>query len=128
MPPRFIQAGNEINLALLDIEFDVFEQYKTEEDRIQARRDVHERVRQKYGLATAREAVRCREISALVANRPLMVHLFDYDELKAMCMLRVKPALVDLFIAAKRRASSFGLPDILGLALRAKERHDCGWD
>ncbi len=128
MPPRCIQAGNEISLALLDIEFDVFEQYKTKEDRIQARRDVHEHVRQKYGLASAREAVRCREISALVANRPAMIHLFDYDELKAMVMLRVKPTLVDQFIAAKRRASSFGLPDILGLALHAKERHDWGWD
>jgi hypothetical protein len=128
VPPRFIEAGNEISLALLDIEFDVFEQYKTKEDRIDASRAVHERVRQKYGLASAREAVRCREISALVANRPLMMHLFDYDELKAMCMLRVKPALVDQFVAAKRRTSSFGLPDILGLALRAKERHDWGWD
>ncbi|SAK86626.1 hypothetical protein AWB77_04631 [Caballeronia fortuita] len=128
MPPRFIEAGNEISLALLDIEFDVFEQYKTNEDRIQARRDVHEHVRQKYGLASAREAVRCREISALVANRPAMIHLFDYDELEAMVMLRVKPTLVDQFIAAKRRASSFGLPDILGLALHAKERHDWRWD
>ncbi|SAL52387.1 hypothetical protein AWB70_04338 [Caballeronia cordobensis] len=128
MPPRFIEAGNEISLALLDIEFDVFEKYKTDEGRIQARRDVHERVRQKYGLASTREAVRCREISALVANRPLMMHLFDYDELKAIVMLRAKPTLVDQFIAAKRKMASFGLPDILGLALRAKERHDWGWD
>ncbi|WP_053572816.1 hypothetical protein [Caballeronia cordobensis] len=112
----------------MDIEFDVFGQYKTNEDRVEARRAVHERVRQKYGLASAREAVRCREISALVANRPAMMHLFDYDELKAMVMLRAKPTLVDHFIAAKRRMASFGLPDILGLALRAKERHDWGWD
>jgi hypothetical protein len=41
VPPRFIEAGNEISLALLDIEFDVFEQYKTKEDRIDARRAVH---------------------------------------------------------------------------------------
>ncbi|BAO92705.1 hypothetical protein [Caballeronia cordobensis] len=114
MPPRFIEAGNEISLALLDIEFDVFEQYKTKEDRIDARRAVHERVR--------------REISALVANRPVMMHLFDYEELKAMCMLRVMPALADQFIAAKRRMASFGLPNILALAVRAKERHDWGWD
>ncbi|BCQ28796.1 hypothetical protein NK8_69860 (plasmid) [Caballeronia sp. NK8] len=128
MPPRFIEAGNEISLALLDIEFDVFEQYTTKEDRIQATRAVHERVRHKYGMASAREARHCREISALVANRPAMMHLFDYEELKAMCMLRVMPALADQFIAAKRRMATFGLPDILALAVRAKERHDWGWD
>ncbi|WP_250441864.1 hypothetical protein [Caballeronia sp. AZ1_KS37] len=119
----FIAAGDEINLALLEIDS---REFATAEDRNLAQRAVFTDVMEKRGLPDRRQAVLCHEISALVANRPIMTSLFDFVELKALCMLRVAPSLVDRFIAVKRDNPEFGLGEIMAVAVEAREHHQWG--
>ncbi|WP_248324040.1 MULTISPECIES: hypothetical protein [unclassified Caballeronia] len=120
---EFLAAGDEINLALLEIDS---REFATAGDRNLAQRAVFADVMAKRGLRDRREAVLCHEISALVANRPIMTSLFDFVELKALCMLRVAPSLVDRFIAVKRDNPAFGLGEIMAVAIEARERHQWG--
>jgi hypothetical protein len=57
----------------------------------------------------------------------MMMKLFKYGELAAMCRLRIAPALAEQFIAARKRNPSFGLIDILTLAAHAVGCHEWGW-
>ncbi|MDR5856045.1 hypothetical protein P9239_20445 [Caballeronia sp. LZ062] len=120
---EFLAAGDDINLALLRIDC---KEFATEGDRRVARRAVFAKAMTKHRLPDLRSTVLCHEISALVANRPAMMRLFDYSELEAMCKLRVAPSLVDRFIAAKRRNPLFGLGEIVALAVYSPGRHQWG--
>jgi len=120
---EFLAAGDEINLALLEIDS---KEFATADDRNLAQRAVFADVMAKRGLPGRREAMLCHENSALVANRPIMTSLFDYVDLKALCMLRVAPSLVDRFIAVKRDNPAFGLGEIMAVAIEARERHQWG--
>jgi len=120
---EFIAAGDEINLALLEIDS---KEFATDGDRKTARRAVLADAVAKHHLPGVREAVLSHEISELVANRPMMSRLFDYHELKAMCLLRATPSLVDQFVAVKRKNPVFGLGEIMALAVEASERHQWG--
>ena len=120
---EFIAAGDEINLALLLIDF---KEFTTAGDRDLARRAVFSNMMAKHGLRDRREAMLSHEVSALVAKRPIMTKLFDYDELSAMCKLRVTPSFVDRFLAAKRNNPALGLPDIIALGVRASEHYQWG--
>jgi hypothetical protein len=120
---EFIAAGDEINLALLEISS---KHFAADGDRKTARRAVLAEAVAKHDLPGVREAVSSHEISGLVANRPMMSRLFDYHELKAMCLLRVTPSLVDRFVAVKRKNPLFGLGEIMALAVEASEHHQWG--
>jgi hypothetical protein len=122
---KHIAVGNEISLALLRT---TSRQFADEAERRLARRAVYEDAESKYELQSLREATVFHQISELVANRPSMLRLFEYVELKAMCRLRVSPTLADQFTAAKRRNPSFGLLEILGLAHQADQRYEWGSD
>ncbi|VXC84978.1 conserved hypothetical protein [Burkholderia sp. 8Y] len=120
---ELLAAGDEINLALLALDS---KKFATDGERRLARRAVLEDAMAKHNLPDLRETVLSHEISALVANRPAMIGLFDFQELKAMCRLRVAPSLVDRFVAAKRRNPSFGLSEIVALAVYSPENHQWG--
>ena len=125
MLAKHIAVGNEISLALLQTES---RHFATDAERRLARRAVYEDAESKHQLQSLREATVCHQISELVANRPRMLRLFDYVELKAMCRLRVSPTLADQLTAAKRRNPSFGLLEILALAHQADQRYGWGSD
>ncbi|AQH05375.1 hypothetical protein A9R05_40880 (plasmid) [Burkholderia sp. KK1] len=120
---EFIAAGDEINLALLEINS---KDFAADGDRKTARRAVLADAVAKHDLPGVREAVLSHEISGLVANRPMMNRLFDYHELKAMCLLRATPSLVDRYVAVKRENPLFGLGEIMALAVEASEHHQWG--
>jgi hypothetical protein len=81
---KLVAAGDEVTLALLEIDS---KNFSNDGDRDLARRAVFADVMVKHGLPSAHETMLCHEISALVANRPIMMSLFDYYELKRCASL-----------------------------------------
>jgi hypothetical protein len=105
-----ILAGNEISLAMLEIDAKTFE---TETDRQQAMWSAYDQVRERFGLKSLMQVRLCKRVSERFANQPMMLHLFDFQELATLCGLNVSDARMRDLAEQRRRNPSFGLPEIL---------------
>jgi hypothetical protein len=105
-----ILAGNEISLAMLEIDAKTFE---TETDRQQAMWSAYDEVRERFGLKSLMQVRLCKRVSERFANQPMMLHLFEFQELATLCGLNVTDTQMKDLAEQRRRNPSFGLPEIL---------------
>ncbi len=98
-----IQAGNEISLAMLEIDAKTF---ATETDRQQATWTAYDEVRERFGLTSLMQVRMCKRVSERFANTPMMLHLFAFQELSAICALGVSDAQMRELADERRRNPS----------------------
>jgi hypothetical protein len=115
--PRIL-AGNEISLAMVEIDAQSF---PTETDRQQATWSAYDEVRQRFGLASLMHVRNCKRVSERFANHPIMLHLFDFQELSTMCGLGVSDSQAKELADERRRNPTFRLTEMLR-AIRRFER------
>jgi hypothetical protein len=113
-----ILAGNEISLAVLEIDAKTF---PTETDRQQAMWSAYDEVRQRFDLSSLMKVRLCKRVSERFANHPMMLHLFDFQELSTLCGLGVTDSQARELADERKRNPSFGLPEMLR-AIRRFER------
>jgi hypothetical protein len=113
-----ILAGNEISLAMLEIDA---KPHATETDRQQAMWSAYDDVRQRFGLSSLMQVRLCKRVSERFANQPMMLNLFEFHELSAICTLGVTHPQLRELADERRRNPSFGLAGILR-AVRRFER------
>jgi hypothetical protein len=115
--PRIL-AGNEISLAMLEIDGQSF---PTETDRQQAMWSAYDEVRQRFDLSSLMQVRLCKRVSERFANQPMMLHLFDFHELSTICGLGVSDSQAKELAEERRRNPSFRLAEMLR-AIRRFER------
>ena len=105
-------AGNELSLAMLEIDATSF---ASDVDRKQAVRAKYDAVRWLSSLVYPRL---CKRVSERFANHPIMLHLFSFYELTPICLSGLNDEQLRELVKAKQRDRAFGLPQII----RAIER------
>jgi hypothetical protein len=115
---RHILAGNEISLAMLEIDAKF---YPTEIDRQQAMWSAYDEVRERFGMSSLMQVRLCKRVSERFANHPMMLRLFNFQELSTICGLGVSDMQARELADERRRNPSFGLPEMLR-AIRRFER------
>jgi hypothetical protein len=115
---RHILAGNEISLAMFEIDA---KSYPTETDRQQAMWAAYDEVRERFGLSSLMQVRLCKRVSERFANHPMMLRLFDFQELSTICGLGVSDLHARELAEERRKNPSFRLPEILK-AIRRLER------
>jgi hypothetical protein len=106
----YVIAGNEISLAVLEIDAKTFD---TETDRQQAMWSAYDEVRERFGLTSLMHVRLCKRVSERFANQPMMLHLFDFQELATICSLNASDAQMRELADQRRRNPAFRLPEIL---------------
>jgi hypothetical protein len=105
-----ILAGNEISLAMLEIDA---KSYPTETEWQQAMWAAYDDVRERFGLSSLMQVRQCKRVSERFANLPMMLRLFDYPELSAICSLNVSDRQMRELAEERKRAPASGLTGLL---------------
>jgi hypothetical protein len=113
-----ILAGNEISLAVMEIDAKT---YATETDRQQAMWSAYDEVRERFGLSSLMQVRQCKRVSERFANQPMMLSLFNYHELAAICALQVNDTQMRELADERRLNPSSGLSGILKAVRRFED-------
>jgi hypothetical protein len=115
---QHILAGNEISLAMLEIDA---KSYPNETEWQQAMWAAYDQVRERYGLSSLMQVRQCKRVAERFANQPMMLHLFDYQELAAICSLGVADAQMRELAVERKRNPASGLSGLLRAIRRFEE-------
>jgi len=97
-------AGNELSLAMLEIDATFF---ASDVDRKQAVRAKYDAVRWRFGLSSLVYLRLCKRVSERFANHPIMLHLFSFYELTPICLSGLTDEQAQVLVTRKAARPGF---------------------